>query len=120
MWASSNFEAEIGTIAWALQLSKAWEMQLGNIFTNVAKAVYAVNGRINQCNWKIQQSVKKIQEINNYRENLGLEVILREWNWIADKLADMGCAKMELSLFLQGRYLPNWLMMVIHNSKFWF
>lgn len=43
------------------------------------KAVYVVNGRIEQCNYLIKQGVERIQELAHQRDNLLLEMIPREW-----------------------------------------
>lgn len=113
-------EIEVSAIGWLLHLLDDWVIEVVNVFIDCAEVVHTVEGRSEDCNWHIKQGVMRIQQFIHARDCMKLDVIPREWNLLADKLATVGYAETELSLFHQGKELLNWLMIAVRSSGVWF
>lgn len=71
-------------------------------------------------NCRILNQASEIHLLLQSPENPILDVVLRDWNSIADKLPNLGRSSVEVSLFHQGKDLPRWIMKICRNDGFCF
>lgn len=71
-------------------------------------------------NCRILNQASEIHLLLQSPENPILDVVLRDWNSIADKLPNLGRSSVEVSLFHQGKHLPRWIMKICRNDGFCF
>lgn len=73
----------------------------------------------NMTAWWLNHRVSNIKRLLNIAQ-VNIEVILMEWNGLADKLAAHGTSRHGISLFHQGLDLPRWLMKWLRKNNYRF
>lgn len=92
------------------------DIQIRTIFitnTDLHRAILSNNASIS---WRIEPLISNITDYLSYLGNPHIHIVPRSWMNVAVSLAFRGLNSHALTLFLQGRDLPFWLMKLLNSS----
>lgn len=109
-YAGSTQEADAMSIRFALQNYSNWESSVKTVLTTNEEMIKAVKEGCFANVWRLNLQVNAIKELIGSMGSLRLIAIPKSWNHAALSLALHGLNHHEISLFLQGKELPGWIM----------
>ena len=113
--ALSSLEVELKALEVRLSYARAWQIQIANIFTDCVAVAQAWNLNRSDNIWRLLNLTNNLKHIVEKMGNPKVEVIPRDWKFLADDLARKGSLSPTISLFHRGLDLPRWLMRTIED-----
>lgn len=111
----SAFEVEVSALEPGLKIATDWRINITVIFTDYLEIQNVWNLPENMSPEGMHKKIHNLKCLYDLHR-AQIEVIPREGNDLADKLAAQGRAWHELSLFHHGMDLPSWLMKWLHKN----
>lgn len=91
-------DSEIKAVEWALWILRQKNINFRGIFMDCAEAKHAILHPDAHCNWRILEIINNINQMMECAGIQSMDLIPREWNTMADKIAADGKRSPHLSL----------------------
>ncbi|KAH7658926.1 hypothetical protein IHE45_17G121300 [Dioscorea alata] len=114
--AETHAEAELITLAAALNSVINSHLQIRNLFVSKSSASAFTFSRDAACSWRLHPHIDNVMRLLIEANSPQFNSIPLDWLHVAFKLAKYGHNLHALSLFHSGRELPLWLMKIFTNA----
>lgn len=115
----SAIEVEQHAINIVLKVVAEWRMNITIIFTDCIRAKQVLQQDINDNAWRIDQQISDLKCTHDVN-NINIDVIPRDWDILANKLAAQGRHSHGISFNHLGLDLPRWSMKSAKNYGLYF